>query len=215
MHGHHAGAVVGGQHAEARHALHCTGREAQSRPAPPPSRAPLPPGRPRRPSPAPAAWTTRVLGSGRVGLRARGPPNRPHSRGQRGHGGPSSGRHVDPALRLPHARAFLNTAFFPSFRRISVCDWHPCDLGVRRGCQPTAREPLFPPRHPDPGKTLLLPLCSPSLRWPGWGGTWKPRPPSSCPSRLCFLKLMAWTKATRQGNCPSTVVCRGRWTAAL
>lgn len=181
-------------------------RRAALRPRPPgPPHPPEGLGAPPRPQPPGPRESWAPAGSGS------GPAAHPTARTLGGGGG----RHVDPALRLPHARAFLNTAFFPSFRRISVCDWHPCDLGVRRGCQPTAREPLFPPRHPDPGKTLLLPLCPPSLRGRGWGGTWKPRPPSSCPSRLCFLKLMAWTKATHQGNCPSTVVCRGRWTAAL
>ena len=28
-----------------------------------------------------------------------------------------------------YAQVFLNTALFLSFRRISECAWHPCDLG--------------------------------------------------------------------------------------
>lgn len=126
---HHAVAVVRGQHAEALHSLRWVGGGgggAHSRLTPPAS-----PGQGGR-------------GSEGSGM-AWGPSCPLHSPGQRGPwgivpswescpGSPGPGTHGPPTPRPPlgpgpYARVFLNTAFFRSFLRMTVCDWHPCTLG--------------------------------------------------------------------------------------
>lgn len=44
-------------------------------------------------------------------------------------GGHAHPRSFSPGPGTSYAQVFLNIAFFLSFRRINVCDWHPCDLG--------------------------------------------------------------------------------------
>lgn len=108
----HTRAVVGRQHVEALHPFHWPGEKHRA--APQAYTGPTPPPPPQAKGPGP-----------------RGPPA--HLPGVCGHEALDAPTLVtSPCPRLSYAQVFLNMAFFLSFRRITVCAWHPCDLGGRQ-----------------------------------------------------------------------------------
>lgn len=104
--------------------------------------------------------------------------------------------------RPSYAQVFLNTGFFPSFLRINVCDWHPCNLRGGEGVSKlSAREPLFPPAATSPTQEDLVPLVLTSaprdLGVSGGMGHLESSLPNSCPLKaLLFQKFPIWTRAS-------------------
>lgn len=184
-------------------------RRAALRPRPPgPPHPPEGLGAPPRPQPPGPRESWAPAGSGS------GPAAHPTARTLRGGGrggrGAACGPRPPPPARTRVPEHGL-LPVFPQDQRVRLAPLRPggeAGLPTHGQGAPLSAPPPRPREDPPPPPLPALPPRA-------WlGGHLEASSPSSCPSRLCFLKLMAWTKATHQGNCPTTVVCRGQWTAA-